>query len=129
MIRAEPRTKTAARAIAAAALLLCALAPAQARPHATRPRWTRAKPHYETRGARRFAVAVGEATDKNIPLARSAAEERARADIARLIGGLPPGADVPKTQVKGAQAVAFYEAGGGRVFVRLELDAGPAAKK
>ena len=89
-----------------------------------RPKWTRAKPHFETRAGRVFAVAVGKAKDKNAALARVAAEESARADLLRLIQGKPPSASA-EGDVKGAQAVEVYNAGLGVVYVRLELEMGP----
>jgi hypothetical protein len=119
-IRRRHRT----RALAAAALLLAASA--RAGLFARRPRWTRAEPHFETRGTRRIAVAVGTAKDANPSLARSAAEDGARVGLLRLLQGKSPDA-AAEGAVKGARPVEFYEAGGGRVFVRLELDVTPAA--
>jgi hypothetical protein len=113
-----PTVRRAARAFLAAAFLLSA---ASARAGWLRPRWTRAKPHYENRGEHRYAVAVGEAKDLNISLARSAAEERGRAALLRFLQDKPPFADV-EGHVKLASPVQFYDAGGGRVFVRLEME-------
>ena len=89
-----------------------------------RPRWTRAKPHFETRAGRVFAVAVGKAQGENEALARVAAEDRARADLLRLIQGTPPNASA-EGEVRGARAVEVYDAGGGVVYVRLELETSP----
>ena len=89
-----------------------------------RPKWTMAKPHFETRAGRVFAVAVGKAKDENKSLARVAAEDRARADLLRLIQGKSPSANV-EGAVKGAQAVEVYDAGRGVVYVRLELETSP----
>jgi hypothetical protein len=89
-----------------------------------RPRWTRAKPHFETRAGRVFAVAVGKAKDQNTSLARVAAEDRARAGLLRLIQGKSPRASA-EGEVKGAQAVEVYDAGNGVVYVRLELETSP----
>ena len=89
-----------------------------------RPKWTRADPHFETRAGRVFAVAVGKAKDKNAALARVAAQDRARADLLRLIQGRPSGASA-EGEVKGAQAVSVYNAGRGTVYVKLELATSP----
>jgi hypothetical protein len=86
-----------------------------------RPRWTKAKPHFETRDGHVFAVAVGKAKDDNEALATAAAEERARAELLRFLQGKSPGADV-SGQVRGAVAAAVWRAGRGVVYVRLELD-------
>src|SRR5437764_705745 len=86
-----------------------------------RPKWTTAKPHYETRGGRVFAVAVGKAKDKNEALARAVAEERARAELARLLQGKPLNASVEE-EVKGGRVVEVYNAGRGVVYVRLALE-------
>ena len=84
------------------------------------PKWTKAKPHFETRAGRVFAVAVGKAKDTNTALARVAAEDRARADLLRLVRGTPPNASAEGV-VKGAQAVAVYDAGPEGVYIRVEL--------
>jgi len=110
------------RGLLAAALLLTAGA---ASASWLRPLWTRVKPHYETRAGRRYAVAVGRAQDQNIPLARSAAEERGRAALLRFLQNKPPFADL-EGRVKGAVPAAFYEAGDGTVYARLELELKPA---
>jgi hypothetical protein len=89
-----------------------------------RPKWTRAKPHFETRAGRIFAVAVGKAKDQNAELARVAAAELARADLLRLIQGKPQGASV-EGEVKGAQVAEVYNARSGVVYVRLELETAP----
>lgn len=87
-----------------------------------RPRWTRAKPHFERRGGKTFAVAVGQAQDqKDRALARASAEERARADLLRLIQGKAPNASA-QGQLNGAVPVQVYEAGKGTVYVRVELE-------
>ena len=95
-----------------------------------RPTWTRAKPHFETRAGRVFAVAVGKAKDRNASLARVAAEDRARADLLRLIQGKSQSASA-EGEVKGAQAVDVYDAGGGLIYVRLELEtsSGPPSQE
>ena len=62
--------------------------------------------------------------DKNEMLARIAAEDRARADLLRLIQGKSPDASA-EGEVKGTQAVEFYNAGRGVVYVRLELETSP----
>ena len=105
------------------ALLLSAALPV--REAWSRPRWTRAKPHFETRDGRRVAVATGKAKDPSRALARAATEEHARADLLRLLQGKPSGADV-EGLVKGAQPTAVYERGRW-VYVRLELDLGVAS--
>lgn len=87
-----------------------------------RPRWTRAKPHFELRDGRRIAVAAGYAKDADPSLARSAAEDRARAGLLRLLQGKPPDS-AAEGWVRGAKVVDVYNAGRGRVYVRLELDA------
>jgi hypothetical protein len=69
-------------------------------------------------------VAVGKAKERNAALARVAAEERARADLLRLIQGNPPRASA-EGKVKGARAVEVYESWGGVVYVRLELETSP----
>ena len=89
-----------------------------------RPQWTRAKPHFETRAGRIFAVAVGKAKDENASLSRVAAEDRARTDLLRLIQGKSPSANV-EGEVKGAQAVEVYKKSNGVVYVRLELETAP----
>ncbi len=89
-----------------------------------RPKWTGAKPHFELRAGRVFAVAVGKAKDTNAALARVAAEEWARASLLRLIQEKSQSASV-EGAVKGAQAVEVYDAGGGVVYVRLELETSP----
>jgi hypothetical protein len=109
-------------------ILTCALFLTAATAHAGwfRPRWTRAKPHFEMRAGHRFGVAVGMARDVNKPLARSAAEERARAELLRLLQNKPPFADV-EGRVRGAFPAAVYESGADTVYVRLELDVTAAA--
>lgn len=111
------KTTSSRRLLAAAALLLLACT---ANAGFLRPRWTRAKPHYETRRGHKVAIAVGTAKDANLALARSTAEERARADLLRLLQGMPPLADA-EGRVAGAVAAEVYKSGR-RVYVRLELD-------
>jgi hypothetical protein len=119
-----PSVRRGVRTFLAAALLLIA---ASAHAGWLRPRWTRAKPHFETRDGRRVAVAAGKAKDLNVSLARSAAEERARADLLRLLQDKPPFADV-EGRVRLAAPAAFYDDGGGVVYVRLELDVTDSSK-
>lgn len=88
---------------------------------AHRPKWTKAKPHFEMRDRRAYAVAVGRAEDANEALAAVAAEGRARADLLRLLQGRSPGADV-EGEVKGAVVAEVWRAGNGIVYVRLELE-------
>lgn len=119
-------TKLRRRAIAAllgaAAIFSCL---STARAGLFSPRWTRAKPHYETRTGRRIAVAAGKAKDLNRALARAVAEERARTELLRLLQGKPPASNA-EGLVPGARVAAVYESGRW-VYVRLELDAGPAS--
>jgi hypothetical protein len=124
--------KTFERASLASIIFVCGIAGVAADPPSAptvahgsrllRPRWTRAKPHFEHRGGKAFAVAVGQAQDqKDRALARVTAEERARADILRLIQGKPSSASA-SGQVNGVVPVQVYEASGGTVYVRVELE-------
>jgi hypothetical protein len=88
---------------------------------AGRPKWTKAKAHFEVRAGRTYAVAVGKAKDANEALASATAEGRARADLLRLLQGKKPGADV-QGQVRGAEVVETWRTGRGVVYVRVELD-------
>ena len=107
---------------AAAALIAVCLLPGAAW---ARPRWTKAKPHFETRSGRVFAVAVGKAKDANPALARAAAEARAREGLLKLIEGRPDAAFV-QGSMQGARVAEFYITWLGTVYARLELETAPA---
>ena len=83
------------------------------------PSWTAAPPAVIMRGRKRYAVAVGQALTGEKALARAAAEERARAEILRLLHGKHSGVSV-QGAVIGAQVKRSYTAPDGRVFVELE---------
>jgi len=87
------------------------------------PAWTREAPHFFDRDGRRFACAVGSAQVGNLALAHTAAEDRARADLLRLIeGGFPEGA--LSGTLSGARITdTFTSKRRGKVFVRVEVDA------
>jgi hypothetical protein len=82
------------------------------------PAWTQREPRVERRGSRRYAVAVGQAAAVNLALARAAAEERARALLAPMLSGKPPGGSF-EGPVSGARIEQAYTAADGRVFVEL----------
>ncbi len=86
------------------------------------PAWTQQPPALIMDGNRRVAVAVGMARADNEALARAAAEDRARASIARLLEGKSSTASV-EMAVTGARIVQTYTAADGRVFVQLEAPA------
>lgn len=87
-----------------------------------RPKWTKARPHFEKRGEKRIAVAVGRAKAANLALARTAAEDNGRAALLKLIQGKGP-AESGEGLVNGAQAVEFFEAAQDVVYVRMEMAA------
>lgn len=107
---------------AAVALIVMCLLPGAAW---ARPGWTKAKPHFETRFGRVFAVAVGKAKDANPALARAAAEARAREGLLKLVEGRPDAAFV-QGSVQGARVAEFYTTWLGTVYARLELETAPA---
>jgi hypothetical protein len=122
VLAASDKTFSPRRRLAFAAAALLLACSARAGFFSLRPRWTRAKPHFERRDGRLIAVAAGTAKDANPSLARAAAEDRARAGLLLLLQGKPPDADA-QGWVRGAKLVDVYKAGRGRVYVRLELDA------
>lgn len=94
-----------------------------AQPRERLPAWTRERPRFFDRDGRRFASAVGSARIGNLFLARTAAEDRARADLLRLIEGGAPGRALSAT-LRGARMTdAFTSKKRGQVFVRVEVDA------
>jgi hypothetical protein len=109
------------RTILALALLMTA---ASASAGWFRPRWTRAKPHIETRGGKRVAVAVGMGRDENVSLARSVAQDRGRAALLHLLQDKPPFSDV-EGHVRLAVPVEYYQDGPSTFYVRMELVLAP----
>lgn len=97
--------------------------PAPAPPRERLPAWTRERPRFFDRDGRRFASAVGSAQVGNPALARAAAEDRARADLLRLIAGGASG-DALSGTLRGARITdAFTSKKRGKVFIRVEVDA------
>jgi hypothetical protein len=82
------------------------------------PAWTQRPAEIVPQGSRRVARAVGSARAADLVLARAAAEDKARAAIARLIDGKASVAGV-EVAVTGAQVTQTYTAGDGTVYVEL----------
>jgi hypothetical protein len=83
------------------------------------PGWTQRAPEIVARGSRRYARAVGAARTGDLGLSRSAAQDRARLQIAQLLHG--KASVVGRTvAVEGAQIVQSHTAGDGTVYVELE---------
>lgn len=91
------------------------------------PAWTQEPAHFSRRGSRRVAVSVGRADAGGLALSRAAAEGRARAELARLLQGLPTGSEV-SGPVVGARIRRTYTAKDGSVYVELEAPAAPPAR-
>jgi len=88
------------------------------------PAWTRERPRFFEREGRRFASAVGRARDvENRALARVDAEDRARADLLKLMvrSGAPE--NELSGPLPGARMTDSYASRNGEVFVRMEVPA------
>lgn len=109
---------------AAFAASLGAVAAASAPPRDRQPSWTNQRPHFVEHAGERYATAVGHARRvDNLPLARAVAEDRARADLARLLEGRAPAADV-SAPLPGARLTDSYTVKrDGEVYVRMEVPA------
>jgi hypothetical protein len=98
-----------------------------AAPLAGAPSWVNEAPHFFKRGGRTFASAVGRARIADLPLARSAAQDRARADLLRLLQGKTATGRV-EGELRGARVTDSYQSKKDGVFVRLEIEtADPAS--
>lgn len=86
------------------------------------PSWARERPHFFDQNGRRFASAVGHAQIGNLALARMAAQDRARADILRLIQGNSAASSAEGT-LRGARVTDFFASRKGQVYVRVEAEA------
>ena len=95
-----------------------------AHPSEPLPAWTRELPHFFDRDGRRFASAVGWARSANPGLARSAAEDRARVDLLKLIKGAAPDGAL-EGALPGAQMTNSFTSKEGQVFARVEVEAPP----
>lgn len=82
------------------------------------PSWTKAAPAIVAKGSRRYARAVGSYHAGDLALSRSAAEDRARASIAKLLYGQASLASEEVT-VTGAQITRTFTSRDGTVFVEL----------
>lgn len=98
--------------------------PAFAEPAEVVPAWAKEAPHFFMRDGVRFASAVGSVRFANVVLARAAAEDRARADLIRLIGGGTPDGAV-EGALPGASPTDFFTKKNGQVFVRVEVRTTP----
>lgn len=85
------------------------------------PSWARERPHFFDQNGRRFAAAVGRARIGNLALAQTAAQDRARADLLRLIQGKPAESRAKGT-LRGARVTEIYASRNGQVYVRVEVD-------
>jgi hypothetical protein len=90
-------------------------------PHVGAPAWTQETAHYDRRGVRRFASAVGWARIGDPALAREAAEERARGELLRFLHG-GPAVGAVEGPLAGARTTDFYAAKDGLVFARVEVE-------
>lgn len=89
------------------------------------PAWAQEVPHFFVRDGVRFASAVGHARVRNVALARSAAEDRARVDLLRLIEGAAPDGAVEGALPGAHTTDSFTSKKDGQVFVRLEVRTKP----
>jgi hypothetical protein len=87
------------------------------------PAWALEPAHFFNRGGRRFASAVGRAEAGDFALARTAAEDRARVDLLKLLEGAGS-KDAVEGSLPGARMTnSFTSKRGGQVFVRVEVEA------
>ena len=96
-------------------------APAEAFPGDVPP-WARENPRFFERDGRRFASAVGRVRVTDPALARSAAEDRARVELLKLIDGTA-GTGTSTGALPGARMTDSFTSANGEVFIRVEVAA------